>query len=50
MQIPKLITGAALVLFSLQALAAVHQVRDGESIQDAVNGAQPCDTFLVYRG
>ena len=50
MQIPKLITGAALALFSLQALAAVHQVRDGESIQEAVNGAQPGDTILVYPG
>ena len=50
MQIRNLITGAALVLCSLPAWAAVHEVRDGQSIQEAVNGAQPGDTILVYPG
>lgn len=50
MQIRKLIATAALALCSLPALAAVHEVRDGESIQEAVNTAQPGDTILVYPG
>ena len=34
----------------LNAFGATLEVRDGESIQDAVNQAQPGDTILVYPG
>ena len=50
MQVRKLILTAILAVASLPAAAAVHEVHDGESIQQAVNGAQPGDTILVYPG
>ncbi len=40
----------ALALLATVSHAAVHEVRDGELIQDAVNRAQPGDTILVYPG
>jgi parallel beta-helix repeat protein len=39
-----------LTWLSLPAWAATLEVRDGESIQEAVNRAEPGDTILVYPG
>jgi len=44
------IAGLILGLLTQPLLAATLEVRDGESIQDAVNRAQPGDTVLVYPG
>lgn len=41
---------AILALVSQSALSATLEVRDGESIQNAVNRAQSGDTILVYPG
>ncbi len=43
-----IVTG--LLIFNLPALAATLEVRDGESIQDAIKKAQPGHTVLVYPG
>ena len=39
-----------LLLLAGQAFAAVHDVREGDSIQAAVEAAQPGDTILVHPG
>ena len=46
----KLVQLAAALVLSGTVQAAVIEVRDGESIQDAVNKAQPGDTIRVYPG
>jgi len=50
---PRIFIQIASLILSLAALplmAATLEVRDGESIQDAVNLANPGDTILVYPG
>ncbi len=42
--------GVALFAASSVAEAAVHRVRDGESIQDAIDAASPGDMILVFPG
>jgi parallel beta-helix repeat protein len=43
--------GALLLLvMGTNALAAIHTVRDGDAIQDAVNAASPGDTIQVFPG
>jgi len=43
-------TVVALVLFAAPARAATHEVQPGESIQAAIDAAQPGDTIHVAAG
>lgn len=50
MQVRNLIISSVLALLTHPVFAATHEVREGESIQQAVNAAQAGDTILVYPG